>query len=611
MARVPLSGTNIRFLSGVPFTNDYKHTRWFDKKSQQTAYFKKKKTIHEMNEANFQRIEGFNFIKCDLPIDDLWHCDYVMFQNKKYNSKWFYGFVTKLEYKQRNNTQVYFELDVFQTWLFDIDFKPSFVNREHQKLWKDNGDPVVNTLDEGLNYGNEYENVDVRYVRPYNGIYFLVMACKKPIHSVGNVDEGGYLDYSDEKVSAGFSGVPTPINYYILPFKFSKDEVKIRNVNEKPKKWKPRNVLDFMDHVFENDKAVNNVVSLYISDIVSGSIELRDDGDGDYLNVTNDDIVPCRIMGNEKADCLWMKKATSFDTVTTNLGNKYDHYRKVKESKLLMYPYTQLVLDDFRGNRVTYRNEYIRGRTLDIEGKGSAGTSQHTSYGVQYNYDIDGSSEGGSHHKEMGMIDENGLLNTTPNDLPIINDNLAAFIQGNKNTVQNQQKQIMFGGLMDTAQSTVGGIASAVERNPAGVISSGLGAVRGMGNAQLQMQGLNAKIKDIDNKPPSMAKQGSNASYSYGNGYKGLYVIKKQIKKEYQRKLEDYFNMFGYKQNEVKKPNFHTRKHWNYIQTEDCIILGDINNEDLNDVKKIFNDGVILWHTDDIGNFDKENDVIS
>ena len=39
MATVPLSGTNVRLLSGVPFYNDYKDTRWFDTKAAQTAYF--------------------------------------------------------------------------------------------------------------------------------------------------------------------------------------------------------------------------------------------------------------------------------------------------------------------------------------------------------------------------------------------------------------------------------------------------------------------------------------------------------------------------------------------------------------------------------------------
>src|SRR6185312_11723432 len=157
MATVPLSGTNIRLLSGVPFSNDYKNTRWFDTKSEQTNYFTSKPLKHSMTEANFQRIEGFNFIAVNKSIDDLWGTNYIMFQNSQYNAKWFYGFVTKLEYVQKNRTNVHFQIDVFQTWKFEMNFKPSFVIREHCPLWNKDGSPIINTVDEGLNYGSEYD----------------------------------------------------------------------------------------------------------------------------------------------------------------------------------------------------------------------------------------------------------------------------------------------------------------------------------------------------------------------------------------------------------------------------------------------------------------------
>jgi len=71
MATVPLSGTNIRFISGVPFSNDYKHTRWFDNQTQQTTYFNNKFVVHEMLKANFQRIEGRTFVSVNKSIDKL------------------------------------------------------------------------------------------------------------------------------------------------------------------------------------------------------------------------------------------------------------------------------------------------------------------------------------------------------------------------------------------------------------------------------------------------------------------------------------------------------------------------------------------------------------
>jgi hypothetical protein len=125
------------------------------------------------------------------------------------------------------------------------------------------------------------------------------------------------------------------------------------------------------------------------------------------------------------------------------------------------------------------------------------------------------------------------------------------------------------------------------------------------------MQQIQAKQKDIGNTPPQLTKMGSNTNFDYGHGYSGVWLIKKEITDEYRKKLSEFFNMFGYKLNEVKLPNFHTRMYWNYVQTSSCNITGDFNNDDLNDLKKVFDNGITFWHTDDIGNYSLVNEVIS
>jgi hypothetical protein len=182
MATVPLSGTDIRLLSGIPFSNDYKNTRWFDTVTDQTNYFLSKSVVQVIAESTFQRIDGYNFISVSNNIDDLWGTNYVMFRNTSYNSKWFYGFVTKLEYKNKNTTYVHFEIDVFQTWKFEMDFKPSYVIREHCQLWNTDGSPVLNTIDEGIHYGTEYDTVKIDNYLPYPNIYFLVIVSKTALH---------------------------------------------------------------------------------------------------------------------------------------------------------------------------------------------------------------------------------------------------------------------------------------------------------------------------------------------------------------------------------------------------------------------------------------------
>lgn len=115
MTTVPLSGTNIRLLTNVPFTPDYSHTRWFNNLNDQTNWFLARQVVYSKNNANFQRPENRLFIKVETSVDDLWNVNYLMFQNTSYGNRWFYAFVTNIEYVQRNTTYVHFSIDVLQT----------------------------------------------------------------------------------------------------------------------------------------------------------------------------------------------------------------------------------------------------------------------------------------------------------------------------------------------------------------------------------------------------------------------------------------------------------------------------------------------------------------
>ena len=100
---------------------------------------------------------------------------------------------------------------------------------------------------------------------------------------------------------------------------------------------------------------------------------------------------------------------------------------------------------------------------------------------------------------------------------------------------------------------------------------------------------------------------GSSVHFDFGHQYNGVYFIFKEVKSEYRRKLDDYFHMFGYKVNEVKTPELKTRQHFNYIQTTACNITGEFNNEDIREIKNVFDNGVTLWHVNDVGNYNLSN----
>lgn len=588
MASVPLSGTNIRLLSGVPFSGDYKDTRWFDTKSEQTSYFTSKPTVHTMVEANFQRIDGYYYVSVNANIDSLYGANYLMFQNAQYNSKWFYAFITKLEYVQKNSTKVHFKLDVFQTWKFEMNFKSSFVIREHCKLWNSDGSPVLNTVDEGLDYGKAYDTVYAQRFIPNDGYQWLVMVSKTPLHG------------SETSIEPSLIGVPTPLSYYVIPFK----EGKVPTIRLGTETYPITPPVRILKEIYKNEKATNNIVSLFITE----DIGLGTSVSGSVMTIsTETDVIKQVSIGGTSAFMLHVSEVLTFKSKVTVLQtDKYVGYTKPKESKLLMYPYTVLTIDDFKGSRMDYHNELIPDKELRLVVKGSLGTTNKVSYGIEKYNNIN-----------AGLFaftnNEYALFNTSSNDVPVVTDMLTAYLQGNKNSIENQRNSAYFNGAMNASSSVLGAIspiAGGASMNPLSVGQGASTVAQGAGNTVLQLQGIQAKQNDIANLPPQISKMGSNTPYDFGNGYQGVFLLKKQIKPEYQAMLSDFFNLYGYKVNRVKKPNFHTRRYWNYVQTKNCIILGNFNNDDLLELKSVFDNGITLWHTDDVGNYALENEVI-
>lgn len=581
MATVPLSGTNIRLLSGVPFNNDYKNTRWFDTTTDQTNYFLSKPVILNLSQSSFQRIEGFSFISVKASIDDLWGVNYLMFQNASYNSKWFYAFVTKLEYKQHNTTYVHFEIDVFQTWKFDMNFKPSFVVREHQSMFYSDGSPIINTVDEGLAYGSEYRVVSAEQYRPCDGVYFLVCVTKKLMHGLNS---GAYY--------ASVNGVPQPLVYYIHPFLLD-GEVPSTNLGALGK------IGDFLQAIYTDTAAVNNIVSLYVTDALPNNPTYT----GGTLSFDSANYQSATIT-NTTTNTVFVSDMT-YGAWTYVVGGKHDGFTTQTESKLCMYPYRLIELVDMRGNKAVYKPEYIASADLELTITSSLGTQNKIAYSVsKYKTNLTDDIL----NNKINI--ENGLVNNDPNTIPILTDLLSAYLQGNWNSIQNQKSQIQFNGVMNAVGAGVGMVAAGASDNPAGFVSSLTGGVKGAGNSVFEMQGIQAKQHDIANTPPALTSMGSNSYFDYGNGLTGVWIIKKEIMTEYQTKLTDFFNMFGYKLNEVKVPNFHTRQNWNYVETKNCTITGNFNNEDLVELKSVFDSGITLWHTDDVGNYALGNGVI-
>ena len=141
--------TTIRVCQDVPLDTTYEHTIFFSTKGAQETYFSgKTKYIFERN--SYQRLQR-GFMRVQRKAEDLYNCNYLMYKNAAFGDKWFYAFIKGVEYINNEVSQIQFELDVMQTWMFDYELEECFVEREHSStdnMWE-------NLVPENLDCGED------------------------------------------------------------------------------------------------------------------------------------------------------------------------------------------------------------------------------------------------------------------------------------------------------------------------------------------------------------------------------------------------------------------------------------------------------------------------
>lgn len=129
--------TVIKILKGAPCDDTYSDVVKFGSAGAQAAYFSGF-AKYTFSNCSYQRVNNSvasprSPLTCrvDTVADNLYDCNYVMFQNAAFGSKWFYGFIRRINYINPNTTEIEYEIDSYQTYQFDYTVKPSMVLREH------------------------------------------------------------------------------------------------------------------------------------------------------------------------------------------------------------------------------------------------------------------------------------------------------------------------------------------------------------------------------------------------------------------------------------------------------------------------------------------------
>lgn len=140
------------YLLKVPLEIDNENQLTFSSATTQFNYFNGLSNKIALDNFTYQRKDGV--IRVPYCIDDIIEYNYVMYRNEGFSNKWFYAYITGMEFLNPNTTAVSIKTDVFQTWQFDLVYKDTFVEREHV-----NDDTIgANTVPEDIELGDYVVN---------------------------------------------------------------------------------------------------------------------------------------------------------------------------------------------------------------------------------------------------------------------------------------------------------------------------------------------------------------------------------------------------------------------------------------------------------------------
>ena len=519
------------YLCKTPLENDYKNQLTFSNATAQLSYFNSKifKTLD-----NYTYIKHDNIIKVGLNIDEIIGCNYLFYRNQGFSNKYYFCYITNMEYVNENVTSISFETDCWQTYQFNLTFNPCFVEREHV-----NDDTVgLHTIPENLETGDYV--IDQKIIKDGFGssnICFILATTMYPY--ITQRDGKWYLD----------GGYATPCNVY---------NSNVSGVEY----WWYTNTANGIEKLQHTIQAYNN----------SGQ------GEGIYMIFTCPDACFEKVLENSNEGYWgyvkqkqgayhkqWLASGQTYSAISKpSTLNGYTPHNK----KLLTYPYCYLLMHNGNGGSAVYQYELFKGNANYCDFQIETAICPGASILLRpYKY------------KETDAVNSYNQMDALPlGKFPMCSWNSDAYI----NWLTQNSANVKF-GMISNAVSIGGSIAM---QNPIGAVSNAVGMIGSI---------MELKNKR-DTATPQANGNLNSGDVTYALEETTFTAYKMSIKSEFAVILDKYMDMFGYKVNSVKVPNITGRTYWNFVKTVECNFEGDIPQQHLQIIKQAFNNGITLWH---------------
>ena len=468
-----------------------------------------------------------------------------MYQNKNYGNKWFYAFITNMRYITDYTTEISILTDVFQTWQFDIVWKKSFVEREMIAVSDDI--PGASRTDEGLEIGETFAQLVTEDIQlsPLFVIAFL----------------GDSLNFNGTDISiprAGLSINNIPLSNIAL--------IICESVNH----------YTAMINIINNNNAGDKIFTSFTIPKFAVPYEYK------KINGANMDL-PCCILSTGN----YNTPVTSFSFPKVDRLKDYIPRNK----KLLCYPYNYFGFTAFNGNPKIFRYEDFFGDSITFKRYSEANPNPTIIYAPEYyNTNIE------------NLKTELCILNGYPT-LASTEDYFNTWLAQNSQILQLSMQQeynnyavnnvtgftnAVAGGVSQGMQGDFGGLIT-------GVVSNAGSLALNITNHEIYQKQVLANVNKQQLLPDNHTLGTSATMIGYDLLQENLFTHY-CIREEFARRIDYFFDMYGYFVKELKIPNLNNRPNWNYVKTIGANLLGNIPQEDLQTLKNMFDSGVTLWH---------------
>lgn len=600
----------IYLLKNVPLTATYEHTIDFKDKSEQFGYFSKfiKTTLNDYTYIRKER----EYLTAELPISALDDVNYMIFRATD-DERLYYAFITNKTYINDEVSQIFYIIDVMQTFQFDYEWKASFIKQSHVDRWTAEHKPIYSKTDENLDYGSDYIVENAFRIDDESEMKWVLVSL---VNYRELINEG----FASE--NANFIPIQNPFACLLLPIVTSENEfftgiMVTVNGQEVSSLKKIGSYNDFLNLMLKSgigkfvrsisllpyNPFIRSVTKEYsfpdIPDNPAHGLSIDFDGNYSYfdsVSFTDDDRLMNYIVlrGAEKelftenkvlAVTEWdngiensLPTAKQWDEVK---ANPYTTPRDKRfESKLLCYPYRYNLLTDWRTTPIVFKNEFMTTDKIEVNYSFALSYNAPFRYWIKdYKRDVEG--------RNTTLVQPIAL------EMPIISDEYYSYMLQNKNTIQANLTNATIGAI---SQPIGGAISGAGAGGWVGAIIGGVsGGVSGALNYQSHIRSENAKQKDLKSYPDTIISS-TDSAFNVIDKNSFITFYRMRLCCENENIIAETFNMQGYIVNRVEIPNTKSRTRFNYIQTIGANIVGSINQSDLLQIKEIYDKGITIWH---------------